>query len=413
MPRVRAAKKPPADGPAPASVPDAPMAAKRPPPKRRVNSDTAAMPPTPPQTTHKRKRRSRSRVTDSSSEESDQEVPEPESDGEEERRSKAGEVAVGHKKRRTLTLDAIAEELTDAKAAEDAFWMGESSAKPSSSSQPPRKGLKNRAPTRPRGRSRTRSPSSSPPPAPYMLQKGHSGLMSPPPSRRAPIVPPRPATPPPPREEKEKGKELPVRDSPNNPFLNNESPAPIPTSEDLSPPEPRTPKKHAEKPVLAYVFRGTRMYMANPHLVPEEVAAEVEARDNLPVDHPEYVPSEACPPKLLFPGTRKADLNRRRARAAVPEPASPTPAAGVRRAGSTSSDGSRAAGPSNAVPEVDDGAMAAAMAKRINARMRKGVFADGEAPRTRSSSRDSSVHPKLPEKDRSDPVKRALGPVRK
>lgn len=252
MPRVRAAIKPAAGGPAPA--PDPPKVAKRPPP-RRANSAAAALPPTPPKTTHKRKRRSRSRVTDSSSEESDQDVPEPESDGEEDRRrAKAGEVVVGNKKRRTLTLDAIAEELSETKA-EEMFWMGESAAGSSSnaSGHPPRKVVKNRVTTR--ARSRTRSPSSSPPPAPYMLRKGHSGLMSPPPSRRAPTVVPRPATPPPPPKSKTKGKELPERDSPNNPFLTDGSPASVPASgEDLSSPEPRTPQKHVEKPTLTYVL---------------------------------------------------------------------------------------------------------------------------------------------------------------
>ena len=55
--------------------------------------------------------------------------------------------------------------------------------------------------------------------------------------------------------------------------------------------------------------------------------------------------------------------------------------------------------------------MAAAMAARVARRMHKGVFADGDAPRTRSSSRSGEL--RLPEKDRTDPLKRALGPVRK
>ena len=388
------------------------------------------MPPTPPKTTHKRKRRSRSRVTDSSSEESDQEqVPEPESDGEEEkRRAKAGEIVLGHKKRRTLTVDAIAEELSETKA-EDMFWMGESAAGSSVAAGGP--AVKNRAPTRPsRARSRTRSPSLSPPPAPYMLRKGHSGLMSPPPSRRAPTIVPRPATPPPqPKPSKAKGKEPPQRDSPNNPFLMDDSPGSVPPSgEDLSSPEPRTPKKHAEKPVITYVLcvllsfhdsiilllysRGTRMLMANPHNLSPEAAAEVEARSRLPIDHPEYIPSEACPPKLLFPEARRYDLRRRTRATTVLEPASPTPAAGRRRAGSSSSDGSRKAGPSAAgPPDVDERAMAAAMVSRVTTRMRKGVFADGEAPSTRPSSQHGGS-PRPPEKDQSDPVKRALGPYR-
>ncbi|KAJ2966829.1 hypothetical protein NUW54_g13693 [Trametes sanguinea] len=44
--------------------------------------------------------------------------------------------------------------------------------------------------------------------------------------------------------------------------------------------------------------------------------------------------------------------------------------------------------------------------------MRKGIYADGEAPRTRPSSTagDADEEPKMPERDRSDPIKRAMGP---
>ena len=154
--------------------------------------------------------------------------------------------------------------------------------------------------------------------------------------------------------------------------------------------------------------------MANPHKLTPDAEAEVEARSRLPIHHPDYIPSEACAPKLLFPEARKHDLTRRRTRGnTVPEPSSPTPAPGRRRAGSSSSDGSRAAGSSAPAPapEEDESAMAAAMASRVSKRMRKGVLADGEAPRTRPSSRHGDS-PRLPEKDRSDPVKRALGPYR-
>ena len=152
------------------------------------------------------------------------------------------------------------------------------------------------------------------------------------------------------------------------------------------------------------------MLIANPHNVSPDAEAELEARARLPVDHPEYIPTEACPPKLLFPEARKHDL-RRRTRATIPEPSSPTPAAGRRRAGSSSSDGSRAPGPSKSAPEEDESEMKAAMATRMSARMRKGIFADGENPRTRPSSQQGDS-PRMPEKDRSDPVKRALGPYR-
>ena len=236
------------------------MASKRPPPVKRAASAAPALPPTPPRTTHKRKRRSRSRVTDSSSEDEDaHDVPEPESDDDGGRSSKKkdGEVAIGHKKRKTMTLDAIAEELSEARA-EEMFWMGKGAAGSSKAAGPsggkaPHRVIRNRAPTK--ARSRTRSLSSSPPPAPHLLRRGHSGLLSPPPSRRAPVVVPRPATPPPPEPtKKEKGKVLPERDSPNNPFLADDSPASADVSGDQTSPEPKTPQKREEKPTLTYVL---------------------------------------------------------------------------------------------------------------------------------------------------------------
>ena len=55
-----------------------------------------------------------------------------------------------------------------------------------------------------------------------------------------------------PKPSKAKGKELPQRDSPNSAFLADGS-APS-SSEYLSSPEPRTQKKHVEKPVITYVL---------------------------------------------------------------------------------------------------------------------------------------------------------------
>lgn len=167
--------------------------------------------------------------------------------------------------------------------------------------------------------------------------------------------------------------------------------------------------------------------MLNPHYVSEEAAAEQEARARLPVTHPDYSPTDACAPKLLFPEARRHDLARRRAHSPVPVPTSPTPTSSKRtRAGSASS--SEGAGPATkkvapaAVPgapgpskqgEEDDAeVMSAVLAANIARRMRKGVLADGDAPRTRPSSRSREV-PQLPEKDRSDPIKRALGPTRR
>ncbi|CDO73907.1 hypothetical protein BN946_scf185016.g64 [Trametes cinnabarina] len=421
------------------------MATKRP-PMRRASSAMPALPPTPPRTTHKRKRRSRSRVTDSSSEEEvEHEVPVVDSDDEREGgepQRKIGALVIGHKRRRMLTLDAIAEELSEA-TAEDAFWIGDSGAGVSSSrhgeagsseSKPMHKVVKNRAPTR--ARSRTRSPSASP--APHLLRRGHTGLFSPPPSRRAPVIVPRPATPPPePQRSKDKGKApaLPERDSPNNPFLSGDSPASVPPSEGPDSPLLRTPQKHVEKPTITYVFRGVKTVVANPHYRSPGAAAEVaeaEARARLPAEHPDYSPLEACEPKLLFPEARKAAGARRRAHTIVP-PTSPTPRAPKRRAADSSGDEepkpkataatstghatrSKGKAPAAPVPVEDEEAavLAAALAERVAKRMRKGIYADGEAPRTRPSSTAGSIdeEPKIPEKDRSDPIKRAMGPVR-
>lgn len=165
--------------------------------------------------------------------------------------------------------------------------------------------------------------------------------------------------------------------------------------------------------------------MRNPHYVGEEAAAEIDALASLPTSHPEFEASDACPPKLLFPEARKHDLAaRRRAYSTLPVPTSPTPTSSRRsRAGSASSTEGRTGasklavvgvpGPSSAAEEeVDLQAMSAAMAAHIARRMRKGVLADGDEPRTRPSSRQGDP-PEPPEKDRSDPIKRALGPPRR
>ena len=66
------------------------------------------------------------------------------------------------------------------------------------------------------------------------------------------------------------------------------------------------------------------MPIANPHNLSLMAAAEVEARSRLPIDHPEYIPSEACPPKLSFPEARKHDLCRKNRETTVLDSASPT-----------------------------------------------------------------------------------------
>ena len=165
--------------------------------------------------------------------------------------------------------------------------------------------------------------------------------------------------------------------------------------------------------------------MLNPHYVSEEAAAEQEARARLPLRHPDYSPSDAFAPKLLFPEARRHDLARRRAHSPIAVPTSPTPTTSKRtRAGSASSTeaagpatkksvpAAGAPGPSKEREEEEVAVMSAALAANIAKRMRKGVLADGDAPRTRPSSRSREI-PELPEKDRSDPIKRALGPTRR
>jgi hypothetical protein len=110
----------------------------------------------------------------------------------------------------------------------------------------------------------------------------------------------------------------PVRDSPNNPFLAH---SPL----DGSIPEPRTPSPPAEfveKPTITYVLyvvtstfpvdppdplmpqsRGMKAEFENPLF---HISPSARARAALPLDHPEYSPTAACPPRLLFPEAHKA-----------------------------------------------------------------------------------------------------------
>ncbi|KAL5521551.1 hypothetical protein ACEPAF_2299 [Sanghuangporus sanghuang] len=89
----------------------------------------------------------------------------------------------------------------------------------------------------------------------------------------------------------------PIRDSPNNPFLDDS-----PASLSGEPVEPRSPTIPAEKPTIAYVFRGVRAKFANPMY---NLPSEVHERSLLPVEHPDYSPDPLCPPKVLFPKSRR------------------------------------------------------------------------------------------------------------
>lgn len=113
---------------------------------------------------------------------------------------------------------------------------------------------------------------------------------------------------------KGKGRSLPVRDSPNNPFLDTEEPS---SSVLGAFSEPRTPTIHAEKPTITYVFRGVRAQFANPIY---NLPPEVHERASLPPSHPDFSPDPTCPPKLLFP---KA-AGRSSRRSASPTPCTPS-----------------------------------------------------------------------------------------
>ena len=221
--------------------------------------------PTPPRTTHKRKR-ARSRVTDSDEEdEPGLELPVPDSEDRESagKYDAQGALILGNKKRKTL--DAIAEELSEAQ--EEAFWLGTSvpTAKGEGGSKSPRvtRGRESE-------RERTRSPSSSPPPAPHLLRRQHTGLASPPPSRRQPrtyviknVRAKRSRTTPPPvpapaSTRSQKPGLFPERDSPDNPFLADNAPNVAgPSGSD----RPHTPEPFFEKPTVTWVLCVLRLFL--------------------------------------------------------------------------------------------------------------------------------------------------------
>ncbi|QRV82178.1 hypothetical protein RhiJN_10193 [Ceratobasidium sp. AG-Ba] len=107
----------------------------------------------------------------------------------------------------------------------------------------------------------------------------------------------------PPRTIPKKGgrivREGPERDSPNNPFL---------VERPSSPPALRIrPKRRAvdftEGPTVGYVFRGVPTTFANPYANqhPPSPTLEPQHPSFLPLDHPDFSPSELTRPQLLFP----------------------------------------------------------------------------------------------------------------
>ncbi|KAI0077585.1 hypothetical protein K474DRAFT_1674735 [Panus rudis PR-1116 ss-1] len=340
MPRTRTAPTlPPQERSVKEPVPSAQGPTKKPSVIDRLPL-TATL-PTPPRT--KKRKRARSRVTDSSSEDED-ELPVL-SDQEDRKPSvKDDAVLLGHKKRRTLQLDAIAEELSQ-KAAEDAFWMGDSSTSLfpiASKSTKPKETQAERG--RSGTRSPTRSPSSSPPP--HLLRRNRTGLFSPPPSRRQPTLIRPPVTPPPQTPKKQKNVKpkggtskmlVPERDSPNNPFLLDSSPG---SDDQELPKTPRTPQRHIEKPTITMVFRGVKTEYPNPlydPTQPDGVPPPIpNSPSNLPPSDPDFSPTPYCPPKLLFPESRKRDHARYRRKASLEVQSDPGSDVKDKRAGSSS-----------------------------------------------------------------------------
>ncbi|EGO03162.1 hypothetical protein SERLA73DRAFT_157968 [Serpula lacrymans var. lacrymans S7.3] len=303
-------------------------------------SASVASLPTPPRTHHKRTRsRARSSASNHSSDESGSD-PDGDLGGGYAARLRAaatrdaagktgqsdtGSLAVGSKRRRTSKVLAGQH---DEEEDENAFWTGRSGTATTRA-----KGVAATAQDASKEASQSRSPS------PALLRYRVKAPVSPPPSRRqsqAPVQTQRATTPPldepplpvtPPRrlfaqtakpallsrkKSKSREKIWPVRDSPNNPFLEiASSSAPLDNEWDTSSDEesdvigealeregtPTPAKVHAEKPTITYVFRGQKATFQNPLY---DLPASVLAASRLPVDHPDFEAYDACPPKKLF-----------------------------------------------------------------------------------------------------------------
>lgn len=149
----------------------------------------------------------------------------------------------------------------------------------------------------------------SPVTSPMEHFRGKAPVSPPPSSRRQNIICPSA-----PRKKNVAIVDQPIRDTPNNPFLDDS-----PMSISGEPVEPQTPTEHVEKPTVTYVLyvlylsiikhvltlafysRGVKATFDNPLY---SLPPEVHERSLLPIDHPDYSPNPACAPKLLFPEAR-------------------------------------------------------------------------------------------------------------
>jgi hypothetical protein len=216
----------------------------KPPSKSLKRSASVASLPTPPRTVRKRSR-SRSSAYHSSDDDVDDVLPVVSPHALPSQNHVPEEPSVtSHKRRR---IDAVVAEL-NAEDREDVFWLSGAPVEP----QDPKPGPKSSRHLR--SVSKGKPPSSSrrgPPTSARRLSQSRAvpassapatwSLLTPPPTRpRPPVTPPR----------KRPAKPMPVRDSPNNPFLvgPSDSPASVPSS----PVGPRTPVH--DKETIHYVL---------------------------------------------------------------------------------------------------------------------------------------------------------------
>ncbi|KAG6872552.1 hypothetical protein C0995_008896 [Termitomyces sp. Mi166 len=237
-------------------------------PRPLKRSASVASLPTPPRTHHKRKHVTRSHKSD------DSDIDPDESSASETESEKARNT---NKKQRTSSSKS-----TDAE--EEAFWLNESDGDTLSTVAAPIKQV-------PSGLVYRRlAPAAS-------TSSVGTAPVSPPPSNRKPIAAAAPVTP----EYRPPKRSIPMRDSPNNPFL--VSPASV--VEDSASPtpslSPHTPQ-YQEQPTVTYVFRGVRGTFPNPLYDHERNRPRSpSALSRLPVEHPDYSPDSRCVPKVLFP----------------------------------------------------------------------------------------------------------------
>ncbi|KAK0210505.1 hypothetical protein DFS33DRAFT_298191 [Desarmillaria ectypa] len=262
----------------PVALPPVPRPLKR-------SSSTASL-PTPPRTQRKR-RTARSKV---SSDESDGDNTADSGD----------EVAWLNKKRRISNIQEEEEEDFDD---EDIFWAGGKSIKAAGSSS------KTQSPSVTR---RSESPVGSP--VPLLFRKREraqstSSLVSPPPSfRKAKPAPAKasivrsasPSTTSPPRTPKNIV-QRPIRDSPNNPFL--DTPGGIDDASDNEDDGASLAERpYEEKPTVTFVYRGVRKTFPNPYYDPVKKGPVSPTPNSLlPPEHIDFSPDLRCPPKVLFP----------------------------------------------------------------------------------------------------------------